>query len=78
MDGTVARYRRLIASTPLRLIAAPDEAAVLRHAPDFFEAVKKVTSSNIEPPSLALFVLGLHVVVGLTFAYAGIKRSQWD
>ncbi len=48
------------------------------HAPDFFEAVKKVTSSNIEQPSLALFVLGLHVIVGLTFAYAGAKRSQWD
>lgn len=47
-------------------------------APDFFEAVKKVTASNIEPPNLALFVLGLHIVVGLTLAYAGAKRSQWD
>ncbi len=48
------------------------------HAPDFYEAVKKVTASNIEQPSLALFVLSLHVFIGLTFAYAGIKRSQWD
>jgi ABC transport system ATP-binding/permease protein len=48
------------------------------NAPDFFEAVKKVTSSNLEPPALALFVLSLHAVIGLTFAYAGIKRSQWD
>ena len=48
------------------------------HAPEFYEAVKKVTASNIEQPTLALFVLGLHVIVGLTFAYAGTKRSQWD
>ncbi len=47
-------------------------------APDFFEAVKRVTASSLEPPALALFVLGLHVVLGLTVAYAGSKRSQWD
>ncbi len=48
------------------------------HAPDFYEAVKKVTASNIEQPSFALFVLGLHVFIGLAFAYAGIKRSQLE
>lgn len=48
------------------------------HAPDFYEAVRKVTASNIEQPELALFVLGLHIFIGLVFAYAGIKKSQWD
>ncbi|MCE9518597.1 MAG: ATP-binding cassette domain-containing protein [Verrucomicrobia bacterium] len=47
-------------------------------APEFFEAVKKVTASNIEQPALALFVLSLHVFIGLVFSYAGIKHSQTD
>ena len=49
-----------------------------QNASAFHSAVQKVTSSEIVPPQLALFVLGMHIVVGLTFAYAGSKRSQWD
>ena len=44
----------------------------------FYEAVKKVTASTLESPSLALFVLSIHVVIGLVMAYVGTKRSQWD
>lgn len=47
-------------------------------APDFHSAVQKVTSSELVPPSLAFFVLGIHVVIGLSLAYAGTKHSQWD
>ena len=44
----------------------------------FYDAVKKVTESNLEPWNLAVFVLGLHVVIGLVLTYAGSKHSQWD
>lgn len=44
----------------------------------FYEAVKKVTASTLESPSLALFVLSIHVTIGLVMAYVGTKRSQWD
>ena len=44
----------------------------------FYDAVKKVTESNLEPWNLAAFVLGLHMVVGLVLTYAGTKNSQWD
>jgi hypothetical protein len=44
----------------------------------FYDAVKSVTSTNLEPANLAIFVLSIHLIVGLTLAYAGIKKSQWD
>jgi hypothetical protein len=44
----------------------------------FSEAVKAVTSTSLKAPALAFFFLSLHVAVGLTAAYAGAKRSQWD
>ncbi len=45
---------------------------------DFYDAVKAVTSTNIEHWTVAVFVLGLHVLVGLALTYAGTKNSQWD
>jgi ABC-type multidrug transport system ATPase subunit len=45
---------------------------------DFYDAVKAVTSTGLEPWSVAVFVLGLHVLVGLALTYAGTKNSQWD
>jgi hypothetical protein len=47
-------------------------------ATPFYEAVQKVTESNLEPWNLAVFFLGLHIVVGLVLTYAGTKHSQWD
>ncbi|WP_050028858.1 ATP-binding cassette domain-containing protein [Verrucomicrobium sp. BvORR034] len=44
----------------------------------FYDAVKAVTNTSLEPANLAMFVLSIHLVVGLTLAYAGIKKSQWD
>ncbi|CAN5789776.1 hypothetical protein BH11VER1_BH11VER1_23530 [soil metagenome] len=44
----------------------------------FYDAVKTVTDTHLEPWNLALFVLSLHVIVGLVLAYAGTKQSQWD
>jgi len=44
----------------------------------FYDAVKKVTSTEIVPVELAFFVLGLHVLVGLMLSYVGTKQSQWD
>ncbi len=45
---------------------------------DFYDAVKAVTSTSIEPWNVAFFALGLHVLVGLALTYAGTKNSQWD
>ena len=44
----------------------------------FYDAVKAVTTSNLEPANLAFFVLSIHVIIGLSLAYAGTKHSQWD
>lgn len=44
----------------------------------FYDAVKKVTSSSLVSPDIAFFVLAVHVVIGLFFAYAGSKASRWD
>jgi ABC transport system ATP-binding/permease protein len=44
----------------------------------FYDAVKKVTSTEIVPADIAFFVLGLHIVIGLVLTYAGAKKSQWD
>ncbi|QIF02130.1 ATP-binding cassette domain-containing protein [Roseimicrobium sp. ORNL1] len=45
---------------------------------DFYDAVRAVTTTNIEHWTTAVFVLALHVLVGLAFTYAGTKNSQWD
>jgi ABC transport system ATP-binding/permease protein len=47
-------------------------------APEFHSAVQRVTSSDIVEPTLAMFVLVMHVIAGLIAAYVGTKRSQWD
>ncbi|MEZ0386279.1 MAG: ATP-binding cassette domain-containing protein [Verrucomicrobium sp.] len=44
----------------------------------FYDAVKSVTSTSLEPANLAIFVLSIHLIIGLTLAYAGTKKSQWD
>ncbi len=83
LSGAVLALPKVISPIIQPLIAAfwgwSGSLHTLREsAPDFHSAVLKVTSSEIVPPSLAFFVLGIHVVVGLTLAYAGTKRSQWD
>ena len=47
---------------------------------DFFDAVKAVSEAAKHAPStgLAIFVLSVHVAVGLVMSYAGTKHSQWD
>ena len=44
----------------------------------FYDGVRAITNTNLEPANLAIFVLSIHLIVGLTLAYAGIKKSQWD
>jgi hypothetical protein len=44
----------------------------------FYEAVKSVTSTSLEPANLAVFILSIHLVIGLALTYAGTKKSQWD
>jgi ABC-type multidrug transport system ATPase subunit len=44
----------------------------------FYDAVKKVTETNLVSPELAAFVLIAHVIIGLSMAYVGCKGSQWE
>jgi ABC-type multidrug transport system ATPase subunit len=44
----------------------------------FYDAVKQVISTGLESWTLAVFVLGLHILIGLALTYAGTKNSQWD
>lgn len=44
----------------------------------FYDGVKAITNTSLEPANLAIFVLSIHLIIGLTLAYAGIKKSQWD
>ncbi|OYW75773.1 MAG: hypothetical protein B7Z37_11770 [Verrucomicrobia bacterium 12-59-8] len=44
----------------------------------FYDAVKQVTSTDLISPTLAGFVLSVHVLVGLGMTFIGVQRSQWD
>jgi len=44
----------------------------------FYDAVKQVTSTDLISPTLAGFVLFVHVLVGLGMTFIGVQRSQWD
>jgi ABC-type multidrug transport system ATPase subunit len=45
----------------------------------FYDAVKQVvTSTDLINPTIAAFVLSIHVLVGLGLAFIGVQRSQWD
>ena len=45
----------------------------------YYGAVQDVTPENyIVTPETCLFVLGMHVIIGLMVAYFGCKRSRWD
>ena len=49
-------------------------------ATTFFDAVTTVAASAKDAPAatVAMFVLGIHVIFGLLLAYVGVKKSQWD
>lgn len=44
----------------------------------FFDAVKRVTDTDLVTPGIAAFVLFVHVVVGLAMSFIGVQKSQWD
>ncbi|MGV3659455.1 MAG: ATP-binding cassette domain-containing protein [Prosthecobacter sp.] len=44
----------------------------------FYDAVNKVTATDLVAPTVAAFVLALHVLVGLCMTFVGVQRSQWD
>ena len=48
------------------------------HGTRFYEAVKKVTQTDISPAPLCVWWLGCHVVLGLIIAYTGCKNSRWE
>jgi ABC-type multidrug transport system ATPase subunit len=45
---------------------------------DFYDAVKVVINTGLEPWTIAVFALSLHILTGLALTYAGTKNSQWD
>ncbi|HEY1048654.1 MAG TPA: ATP-binding cassette domain-containing protein [Prosthecobacter sp.] len=44
----------------------------------FYDAVNRVTATDLVAPTVAAFVLALHVLVGLCMTFVGVQRSQWD
>ena len=44
----------------------------------FYDAVKKVTETDLVPDSRAAFVLGVHILVGLVITWIGVNHSQWE
>lgn len=81
LSGAVLALPKMIAPVVQPFVAAywswSGSLNTMKPTP-FWEAVRYVTESNLEPWNLAVFVLGLHVVVGLVLTYAGAKHSQWD
>jgi len=48
------------------------------HDTRFYEAVKKVTQTEISNAPLCIWWLACHVVLGLIIAYTGCKNSRWE
>ncbi|MBL9129686.1 MAG: ATP-binding cassette domain-containing protein [Verrucomicrobiaceae bacterium] len=44
----------------------------------FYDAVKQVTATDLVAPTIAGFVLLVHVVIGLSMSIVGVQRSQWE
>ena len=44
----------------------------------FYDAVRQVTDTTLVTPTIAGFVLFIHVIVGVSMAFIGVQRSQWD
>lgn len=44
----------------------------------FYEAVQKVTQTELSSLALCLVVLCAHIVIGLFLAYSGCKSSRWE
>lgn len=44
----------------------------------FYDAVKAVTESDLVSPTIAGFVLLVHVVIGLSLCIIGVQKSQWE
>ena len=48
------------------------------HDTRFYEAVKKVTQTDISQAPLCIWWLSCHVLLGLIIAYTGCKNSRWE
>ena len=44
----------------------------------FRSAVDKVTDTWLAPSWICYAVLIVHIVIGLFFAYVGVKKSRWE
>lgn len=44
----------------------------------FYDAVKQVTATDLISSNIAAFVLAVHIIVGLSMAFVGVQKSQWD
>jgi ABC transport system ATP-binding/permease protein len=44
----------------------------------FYDAVKQVTATDLVSPTIAGFVLFIHLIVGLSLAIVGVQKSQWE
>jgi hypothetical protein len=44
----------------------------------FYDAVKQVTATDLVVPTIAGFVLFVHVIIGLSMSLVGVQKSQWE
>lgn len=44
----------------------------------FYDAVKQVTDTDLVAPSIAGFVLLVHIVIGLSMSVVGVQKAQWE
>jgi ABC-type multidrug transport system ATPase subunit len=44
----------------------------------FYDAVKQVTATDLVAPTIAGFVLLVHVIIGLSMSLVGVQKSQWE
>ena len=45
---------------------------------DYLRYIEEVTDTWLAPMWICFAVLTLHVLVGLSLAYVGVKRPRWD
>ena len=45
---------------------------------DFLNAVEQVSATSLQVPGICLFVLGIHIAIGLFAAYVGARKTLWE
>ena len=47
-------------------------------SPSYRNAIEAVTETSFQPASVCQYLLVIHIIIGLTASYIGLKRHQWS